>query len=78
VRRTLPLGNPQKKEEISNPTIRNFSKNKVQTLSLEELSLVLIKENRQVGFQVNLTKDRIYRITRSESQNNQVVHSFDR
>jgi hypothetical protein len=26
VRRTLPLGNSQKKEEISNPTIRNFTK----------------------------------------------------
>ena len=29
-----------------------------------------------MGFQVNLIKDRIYRIARSRSQNNQVVHSL--
>jgi hypothetical protein len=73
VRTTLPLGNSQKKKEISNPAIRKFSKKKkkeVQTLPSEELFFILVKGNRQMGFQANPTKDRIYRIARSGSQNN--------
>jgi hypothetical protein len=71
VRTTLPLGNSQKKKEISNSAIRKFSKKKeVQTLPSEEFFFVLVKGNRQMGFQANPTKDRIYRIARSGSQNN--------
>jgi hypothetical protein len=51
VRTTLPLGNSQKKKEISNSAIRKFSKKKeVQTLPSEELFFVLVKGNRQMGF----------------------------
>ena len=52
-------------------------KKKVQPCHQEEQFQVLVKGNHQMGFQVNSIKDRIQRITRSGSQNNQVVYGFD-
>jgi hypothetical protein len=40
-------------------------------------TLIRVKGNHQMRFQVNPNKDKIQRIARSGSQDNQVAHSFD-